>query len=597
LTKITDESGQTTYSYDAFGRLVGKVQNVGPVTAIGYTVRYAYGSTGSETGKLTSTTYPSGNRVNYAYDSGGRLSGLTLHRGLPDRSTDSGEPIALLGNVLYMPFGAPRSWNWGNHSDTQPNVFTRTFDLDGRVTSYPLGNIAAGGLVRTLNYDAASRILSAVHTGGSTSSAFDQSFTYDDLDRLTGAVAGAKTLGYSYDTSGNRTQAQIGAAAYANTISGASNRLNSTAGPYPAKNNVFDGAGNLTSDGTIGYTYSDRGRLSRVTNAGLTFNYLYNGLGQRVSKQGATVPSGANHYVYDEEGKLLGEYNASGAPIQETVYLGTIPVAVLVNKPGQGSLTNIFYVYADHINAPRVITSSTDNVIVWRWDSTDPFGVAQPEENPSSAGVFAYNPRFPGQLYDRESNNYYNYYRDYDPQTGRYVQSDPIGLAGGINTYGYVAGNPVRFVDPLGLDIAVIENGATDGNPVGHTAIAITGYGVYSSGNNTNAGSSFQDYAIREAPRRDTTVYVIKTTPIQDALAAARLGESYKKIGLPYFKGNCSDISNGALDAAGIPDMPAPNILPGSAGERAKAAGGTIYMIPKGATSIPSGLGQFNPRP
>ncbi|WP_168191026.1 RHS repeat-associated core domain-containing protein, partial [Pseudomonas sp. PIC25] len=58
--------------------------------------------------------------------------------------------------------------------------------------------------------------------------------------------------------------------------------------------------------------------------------------------------------------------------------------------------------------------------------------------------------RFPGQLYDAHSALHYNYFRDYDPQTGRYVESDPIGLAGGLNTYGYVSGNPAKFSDPRG---------------------------------------------------------------------------------------------------------------------------------------------------
>jgi RHS repeat-associated protein len=89
---------------------------------------------------------------------------------------------------------------------------------------------------------------------------------------------------------------------------------------------------------------------------------------------------------------------------------------------------------------------------VWQWNS-DPFGVTLANADPDGDGVaFNYNLRFPGQYFDSETRLHYNYFRDYNPSTGRYIESDPIGLAGGLNTFGYVGGNPLSFVDLFGLD-------------------------------------------------------------------------------------------------------------------------------------------------
>jgi len=89
---------------------------------------------------------------------------------------------------------------------------------------------------------------------------------------------------------------------------------------------------------------------------------------------------------------------------------------------------------------------------VWRWDQQEPFGATPPNDDPDADGVkFDFPLRFPAQYFDKETSLNYNCFRDYDSSIGRYVQSDPIGLRGGLNTYAYVNSNPIRSVDPRGL--------------------------------------------------------------------------------------------------------------------------------------------------
>jgi RHS repeat-associated protein len=122
---------------------------------------------------------------------------------------------------------------------------------------------------------------------------------------------------------------------------------------------------------------------------------------------------------------------------------------ITVGAAPTSGTSQVFYIHSDQINTAREISNAA-GVKVWEGDP-EPFGANLPNENPAGQGAFTYNPRFPGQYFDRETGLHYNYYRDYDPQTGRYVQSDPIGLAAGINTYNYVDGKPLSAVDPSGL--------------------------------------------------------------------------------------------------------------------------------------------------
>jgi len=131
----------------------------------------------------------------------------------------------------------------------------------------------------------------------------------------------------------------------------------------------------------------------------------------------------------------------------EHVWLEGAPVAAIKNG-------SVFYVYPDHLGTPRAITDTT-NQTVWYWNYDEPFGATEANENPNGTGTFTYNLRFPGQYFDSETGLHYNGHRDYNSATGKYIQSDPIGLEGGLNTYAYVEGNPLNLSDPTGLAAAI----------------------------------------------------------------------------------------------------------------------------------------------
>ena len=188
----------------------------------------------------------------------------------------------------------------------------------------------------------------------------------------------------------------------------------------------------------------------------------YSNLDQRISKNGPL--SSKFFFFYDPAGQLIGEYRDNSSTTtptddwlvrQETIWLENIPVAV-IRKATATSPILIYFIHTDHLNTPRVIVNQS-NTPVWRWENTHAFGANLPDENPDgNSQLFEYHPRFPGQYFDKETNLHYNYFRYYEPETGRYISLDPIGLAGGINTYVYVAGNPMSFTDPTGEAIPAI---------------------------------------------------------------------------------------------------------------------------------------------
>lgn len=185
----------------------------------------------------------------------------------------------------------------------------------------------------------------------------------------------------------------------------------------------------------------------------VAMDYLYNAKGERVYRTGSGQSVTT---LYDEAGRWLGDYDAAGQPIQQAVWMGDLPVGLLV---GVGAQQKLYYVQADALGAPRVVIDPVRNVAVWTWDiAGEAFGDTAPNQDPDGDGAaFVFDMRFPGQRYDSATGMSYNYFRDYDSSTGRYVQSDPIGLNGGPSTFGYVGGNPLRRTDPTGLADPMLE--------------------------------------------------------------------------------------------------------------------------------------------
>jgi RHS repeat-associated protein len=538
LCNLNNGSSRLAFSYDLHGRLTQQSQAVGIVTL---TAGYHY----NNQGQRDQATTPGGQTLTYAWQNG-RIASITVN----------GQP--LIGQIDYEPDGQVGSWVWGNNEPAQ-----RLYDLAGRPVQIDLGFDAQSRLPEALtyHYDAAGR-LQDINRQVDVSA--DQHHDYDGLDRLTVSTQGLpieNSYGYAYDLSGNRTTQVYNTNTTAYNVDPGSNRLQGLRGST-SKTYSYDAAGHLTGDGTLTYTYNAEGRRISANGPGLAAGYAYNGLGQRVQK---AVNGLATLFVYDTQGRLLGEYDATGHLIQEIVWFGDLPIAVLKPAALPNTGTDVFYIHADHLGTPRKVSGPSDNQVLWTWES-EVFGNSPPNQNPSGQGDFVFNLRFPGQYFDTETGLHYNYFRDYDPSTGRYIQSDPIGLAGGINTYAYVNGNPVSASDLKGLDVTIIINNNTPiiGTHVGGLIVDE----IYDPGGdyfterpkqcNCDDFSGLDDYIkyqLEEGP--DIDVYTFKTSPEEDKILKERI---FKTPGGPGF---CASAMRKVLHGVGpFKDLQLPGIFP-----------------------------------
>ncbi len=436
LSKMTDPSGTTEYCYDRFGNLVRKVQTT---AGKAFTVRYAY----TKSNQLLTVTYPDGSLVDYGRDTQTRISavGVTL---------SGASRQVLLSGAAYYPMGPSSGWTYGNGRQ-----LARVYDKDYRPQS--IKDAAAGGLDLGFGYDPAGNLTQLKNGALSTVRA---NYGYDPLNRLLRANEGATTTAnevYGYDATGNRTTFAAGATATKlYTYPATSHRLSQ----IDSTARIYDANGNTTKVGGTAreFIYNNANRMVTTKQAGTTKGtYLYNGRGEQVRRVSGSTNT---VFVYDEGGMLLGQYTSAGVAIQQYVWMDDQPVGVISGNA-------LHYVEPDHLGTPRSIVDAALQKSIWAWDlKSEAFGNSAPNVDPDADGTaFVYDLRFPGQRYDAASGLNYNYFRDYDPSTGRYSQSDPIGLGGGISTYAYVRGNPISRIDPLGLSDYFTFNGS-----------ALTGY-------------------------------------------------------------------------------------------------------------------------
>jgi RHS repeat-associated protein len=366
-------------------------------------------------------TYPSGRTVTYTFDTLGRVSGVST-------TPPGGSAQTLASGITYQPFGGVKGLTFGN-----AQTYARGYDQDGRIVSYTLG-----AQTFAIGYDDAGRIEFISETGNPPNT---NTYVYDDLDRLTGAITPSTPFAYTYDPVGNRLTRTVGSGTETLTYSLTSNRIATlTPASGPARSFTLDANGSTTDDDLNTYAYDVRGRMVSATSSLGTTTYQINALGQRVRK---TSTSGDHVFHYGRAGHLVAESSAAGAVVKEYVWLGDLPLAVIDS-------TGRYYIHVDHLNTPRLVANAAGTT-VWRWEQSEPFGTNAPDENPSGLGVFDMPLRLQGQYFDRETNLHHNYHRDYDPNLGRYGQSDPIGLRGGTNTYAYVKSTPISSFDRRGL--------------------------------------------------------------------------------------------------------------------------------------------------
>ena len=445
LTSVADQSGSTSFVYDALGHVITDTRVIGSNS---YATAYTY----DPAGNILTETYPSGRIVTYTRDALGRILRIAT------QPNSGAYPVAVAYQASYEPFGPLAGLTFGNRL-----AATYTYDQDYQPTGISTGAGAVQNL--TNGFDPAGNITGITD---SLISSRTQALTYDDLNRVASASGAYSSQSYSYDGVGNRLTRVLGGttetyayATTANQVATITTTSNTRSFSYLASGQVSQDV--RDSSDTYTFAANDNGRNASAALNGTTAGaYLYNAFEQRVQK---TVGSTTTQLVFDRFGHLLAEANGTGAAQKEYIWLDDLPVALVDDTAAAPVL---YFIHTDQLGTPQKLTGPGGSIV---WDGAfDPFGNPQFVSGggvwgTSVWGSFTWgadlsltNLRFPGQYIDGETALNQNWFRDYDPTMGRYIQSDPIGLRAGTNTYAYVEDNPLTYFELKGTRHPVLHS-------------------------------------------------------------------------------------------------------------------------------------------